>query len=141
MKKIIFLLTLLLVLSPVFAQADKVCAIYFTYLQCNNCKYTDPVVLDEWTKMYNNLVVIEYVYDDWSDENAYLLGLYAQKYGNSPAVPQLIINETEVKLGRLDVPNAENGIASMQSNPCLLLDGSIPFSELDLNQLPAKPKL
>ena len=62
MRKITLILTLSILgilLLPVSAQADKVvCTVYFTYIGCPNCAFTDPIVLTEWTEKYDNLVVI-----------------------------------------------------------------------------------
>ena len=124
------------------AQEDEhVCTVYFTAIGCGNCKVTDPIVLNEWTEKYDNLVVIEYMFTNWGEENARLLGEYAQKYGSWASVPQLFITSDKVALGRIDVPNAENDIEPMENNPCLLLDSSVPFNELNLNELPKEPKL
>ncbi|MCK4497363.1 MAG: hypothetical protein KAU24_04150, partial [Candidatus Aenigmarchaeota archaeon] len=63
MRRVTFILTLLILgilLFPASAKADKaVCTVYFTYIGCPNCAFTDPVVLTEWTEKYDNLVVIE----------------------------------------------------------------------------------
>ena len=124
---------------------SQVCVVYFTYIGCPNCAVTDPIVLKEWTGKYDDLVVIEYMWDarkvGWNHPNARLLGEYAQKYGTQAAVPQLFISEKRIRVGRLDVPSGEEDIKNMKSNPCLLLDGSVPFNELNLSELLGKPKI
>ncbi len=117
------------------------CAVYFTSLNCPNCAVVDPVVLGDWPKKYENLVLIEYVFSGWSDENAQLLGQYSQAYESMSAVPNLFISENKNYLGRIDVPNAKDQFSNLDANPCLLLDKSVLFSELDLNELSANPKI
>lgn len=146
MKKLIFTIILIILLffsgQSILAQ-DSFCAIYFTYIGCPNCAHTDPLVLSEWTKKYPNLVVIEYMWEggDWSDSNAQFFGDYAEKCHLQAAVPQIIISEDENCLGKIDVPRAENYIQQRKSNPCPLIEESVLFEELDLDQLPARPKI
>ena len=147
MRKEIFILSLLIIsaiLPAVSAQEDNtICTLYFTYIGCPNCAYVDPIVLTEWMEKYPNLVVIEYMWHggDWQDPNSQFFGEYTQKYKTQAAVPQFIISKNNIKLGRLDVPTAEEDIKSKKSNPCLLLDKSMSFEELNLKELKAKPKI
>jgi len=148
MKKWIFpILLLILFLFPnqeVLAQdSGSFCLVYFTYIGCPNCAYTDPVVLTEWPQKYPNLVVIEYMWygGDWQDPNSQFFGKYASAYRTQAAVPQIVIDKNIIRLGRIDVPKAENDIEKKEFNPCPLIDKSISFGELDLRQLPAKPKI
>ncbi len=120
------------------SQRSQFCAVYFTAIGCANCAVTDPIVLKDWSK-YDNLVVIEYMFRNWQDENASLLGRYVEKYGSWAAVPQLFIRADKVALGRIDVPNAENEIKELKSNKCLLLDGTNYFNELNLNEIRGNP--
>ena len=124
--------------------ADSIiCAVYFTYIGCPNCAVTDPIVLFNWTKRYPNLVIIEYGWrgGDWQDPNSQFFGEFAQAYNTLAAVPQLIFSKSKIRLGRLDVPKGERDIKSLSSNPCPLIDKSVSFKNLDLNKLPAKPKI
>ena len=124
--------------------ADSIiCAVYFTYIGCPNCAVTDPIVLLNWTKRYPNLVIIEYGWrgGDWQDPNSQFFGEFAQAYNTLAAVPQLIFSKSKIRLGRLDVPKGERDIKSLSSNPCPLIDKSVSFKNLDLNKLPAKPKI
>lgn len=131
----------LLGLMPIVFSQEKVCTVYFTYAYCGNCKVTDPILLTDWTKKYPDLIIIEYYFDSWRNENANLLGLYAQRYGQRASVPRLFINENNIAGGRIQVPNAENDIKSMNNSPCLLLNKSVNFSELNLNELKGKPSI
>jgi len=120
-----------------------ICTTYFTYIGCPNCAQTDPIVLTEWTKKYSNLVVIEYMWEggDWQNPNSRFFGEYAKAYKSQAAVPQLIFNKNNIKLGRINVPTGEEYIKTKKSNPCPLIDKSISFEKLNLNQLPANPKI
>lgn len=147
MRKWIFIILLLLVLffspaSEVLAQ-NYICTVYFTYIGCPNCAHTDPIVLTEWTKKYPNLVVIEYMWrgGDWRSPNSQFFGEYASAYRTQAAVPQMVINKNIIRLGRIEVPKAENDIKKKEFNPCPFIDKSISFEKLDLSQLPAFPKI
>jgi len=146
MRKWIFVsLLLIFVFFPaqkILAQ-DYFCTVYFTYIGCPNCAHTDPLVLTEWTKKYPNLVIIEYMWQggNWQNPNSQFFGKYASAYRTQAAVPQVVIDKNIIRLGRIDVPKAENNIKKKEFNPCPLIDKSISFKELDLNQLPAKPKI
>lgn len=123
---------------------DKpICTTYFTYIGCHNCAKTDAVVLRDWIEKYPNLVVIEYMWEagEWENPNSKLLGQYVKKYKSQSAVPQLFFSQGDIKLGSIAVPRAEQDIQNMESNPCLLLEGSISFKNLDLSQLRAYPKI
>ncbi|MCD6094480.1 hypothetical protein J7J39_01065 [bacterium] len=130
-----------------FAKDDssdsKVCALYFTFIGCPNCAVCDPIVLTEWPQKYPNLVVIEYGWheDDWEDPNSQFFGEYAKAYKTQPAVPQLVFDKSNIKLGRIEVPKGESYIKSKISNPCPLIDKSVSFENLNLNELPAFPKI
>ena len=49
---------------------DAMCLVYFTAIGCPNCAVTDPIVLEQWTSENEDLVVMEYMFYDWDDENA-----------------------------------------------------------------------
>ncbi len=146
MKRWIFAILLLILffspISRVLAQS-YFCTLYFTYIGCPNCAVTDPIVLTEWTKKYPNLAVIEYAWrgGDWEDPNSKFFGEYATAYKTQAAVPQIIIDKKNIRLGRIDVPKAENVIEKKEFNFCPLIDKSISFEELDLGQLQANPKI
>jgi hypothetical protein len=127
--------------TPVNAQTnnDVVCLVYFTFTDCGNCKFTDPEVLEVWPDKYGNLVIIEYMFEDWSESNAFLLSQYAQTYKSTSAVPQLFVSEDYTALGRINVLNVENRVKSATSNQCLLLIDDTDFKDLDLNNIPGRP--
>jgi len=147
MRKILFffLIASLFFLSSqkAFSQEDYFCALYFTVIGCSNCAVTDPIVLENWTSKYPNLVIIEYGCEagDWDHLNFQFFGEYAKAYQTPAAVPQLVFDKSNIKLGRIEVPKGEEVIKSQTSNPCPLIEKSISFKDLDLNQLPAFPKI
>jgi len=155
MRKLLFIILLLvLILFPAQRALagfkvisdkaqDYFCAFYFTYIGCPNCAYTDPIVLTEWTKKYPNLVIIEYGWHggDFKDPNSQFFGKYASAYKVPAGVPQFVISKNNVRLGRIEVPKAEDDIKAKKVNPCPLIDKSISFENLDLSQLSGNPKI
>ena len=148
MRKWILLFSILGLISfnPVFAQNeenDYCCAFYFTFIGCPNCAVVDPIVLVQWTEKYPNLVIIEYAWHarDWQNPNSQFFGKYAKAYNTQAAVPQLVFNKKNIKLGRIDVPNGEEYIKTKNSNFCPLIDKSVSFKELNLEKLQAFPKI
>ncbi|MCD6115249.1 hypothetical protein J7J74_03140 [bacterium] len=146
MKKVIsFGLLLIFLFLPVrnILASNYFCTLYFTFIGCPNCAHTDPIVLTQWPQEYPNLVIIEYAWKggDWQDPNSQFFGEYAKAYKTQAAVPQIVIDKRTIKLGRIEVPKAENNIKKKNSNPCPLIDQSIPFENLDLTKLPAFPKI
>ena len=144
---ILFLITFLFS-SPLGKAQDaqnqeKVCTFYFTYIGCPNCAYTDPTVLSEWPEEYSKFVVIEYSWigGQLGDPNSNFFGEYAQAYKTQAAVPQLFFSKDNTKLGRLDVPKAEQDIKGLDSNPCPLIKKRVAWEQLSLNELKAKPKI
>jgi len=141
MKKIILLL--LLILTPVAASAQEnlICAVYFTGIGCPHCAKSDPVVLNELLRKTDNLVVIEYeIYQD--QVNAPLLDEYDFVFGTGYGIPKLIFTENNVLTGDYPIiDNINTNLASMKNNPCLLLTGAKNFNEINLNDLPGKPKI
>jgi len=124
-------------------ETNLVCAVYFTYIGCPNCAVTDPIVLIDWIRKYDKLVIIEYGWHkgEWSHPNAKVAGEYAEKYHSQAAVPQIILDERHLWLGRLDVPKAEQYISKLEINPCPLISGSAAFEAIDLKELPGLPKI
>lgn len=131
-----------LILMPGISMAQEThdsnkCVVYFTAIGCPNCAITDPVVLDQWTNENKDLVIIEYMFYDWGEENAALLGAYAQTYSTITAVPQLFISSDRILSGRLEIPGLD--LDSLpEGNPCLLGD-AIAFDNLDLNAVFGNP--
>ena len=90
---------------------------------------------------YENFIVIEYEIYQLRD-NGPIFYQYNQKYNTNLGVPLLIFNDQKQIVG--DSPiinNIREQLGSMDSNPCLLLDSQKYFFELDLNDLPGKPKI
>ncbi len=148
-NKIILILLFFFILGlffiPNFSRAEdnKFCSTYFTFIGCPNCAYTDPVVLLQWTAEYPNFIAIEYTweYGDWQNPNSVFFGKYSKEHRVQPSVPQIVINKNNIRLGRIEVPVAEEKIKTAQANPCLLLEGSVYFEDINLNKLPANPKI
>jgi len=144
MKKLIFVSFLLIfIFSPLqkILAKDYFCTLYFTFIGCPNCAYTDPKVLLEWTKKYPHLVVIEYMWmgGDLNDPNSKFFGKFCQDYKTLASVPKLVFDKIKIFGGSIDVPKAENRIN--KENPCPLLEESIYFEDLNLSDLPAFPKI
>ena len=145
----ITLLSILLISNIAEAVEDNiVCAIYFTKVGCPVCAQTDPVVLDEWPKKYDKLIMIEYLINEYS--NALVMGEYNLEYKTGGGVPLLIFNQTDFKagiyypqLGGLNrwKTETEKYIESLKDNSCLLLDDLKSFEKLDLNDLLGKPSV
>jgi len=146
MRKLVFGILLILFFFS-FAQSalatDHFCTLYFTFIGCPNCAVCDPLVLDKWTKEYPNLVVIEYGWHggDWQDPNSQFFGEYAKVYKTPAAVPTLVIDKNNIKVGRIEVLKAQEDIEKKEANPCTLIDKSISFEKLDLSKLSAFPKI
>jgi hypothetical protein len=123
--------------------SSTICAVYFTYLGCPNCAQVDPIVLTKWTKKYPELVVIEYMWKggDWQDPNSQFFGEFTREYKTQAAVPQLVFDKKNIRLGGMDVPQGEKNIKALTSNPCPLINKTVFWEDLDLNELKAKPKI
>jgi len=146
MKRGIFIILFsILFLFPVLkvSAQEYFCAFYFTFIGCPNCAHTDPIVLNQWIKKYPNLVIVEYGWrgGDWQNPNSKFFGDYTKEYKTPAAVPQLVFDKSNIKLGRIEVPKGESYIKSRNSNPCPLIDESVSFENLNLNELPAFPKI
>lgn len=140
---ICLILTALLLAGPfALAQENVVCLVYFTGVGCPHCSKTDPVVLEELPKEYENLVVIEYEIYQQGD-NSPLLMQYNDKYGTGLGIPLLIFDKDLSQIGDSPIlDNLRGNIENKQEgNDCLLLDSSVSFSDLDLNKLLAFPKI
>ena len=141
-RLLVFFLMLLALSSISKAEkSDYICAIYFTGIGCPHCAKTDPVILGELPFEKSNLVVIEYeIYRD--RENANVMLAYHNAFGTPLGIPLIIFDSNDYIIG--DTPilsRIEEKLSSMDSNPCLLLDGKVNFEEIDLSSLPGKPKI
>lgn len=150
MKKAFLVILTIMILTSVSADTfstgtgentESTCTIYFTKIGCTNCAATDPSVLGEWPGKNQDLVVIEYVFTSWYEENANLMGEYNLQYLTGGGVPLIILDQERFYSGRIEVFDAESILEGMSNNDCLLLDGKKPFNEINLNELQAKPKI
>ncbi|MCK4782013.1 hypothetical protein KAS79_03795 [Candidatus Parcubacteria bacterium] len=121
---------------------DNVCIVYFTGIGCTHCAQADPLVLEQLTKEYPNLVIVEYeIYQQ--KENAPLLYEYNSVYDSGLGIPLIIFNKQEHILGDKPIlDNVREMIENKDSNKCPLIDGSsVHFKDLDIDSLPGKPKI
>lgn len=132
-----------LIEQEVVAQEDNnVCIVYFTGIGCSHCAQADPLVLEQLTKEYPNLVIIEYeIYQQ--KENAPLLYEYSSVYDSGLGIPLIILNKQEHIIGDKPIlDNIRGMIESKDNNKCPLMDGSsVDFKDLDMDSLPGKPKI
>jgi len=142
---LITLIVLLLMASNV--SAEKVCGVYFTKIGCPVCAKVDPIILEQWVPSRNDVVVIEYVMDSWYSPNAVLMGEYNLTHGTGGSVPLMIKNVNETWAGIPAFYTNDNIFQYAEEffendkGECLLIDGEISFEELNLNDLPEKPKV
>ncbi len=130
------------------------CAVYFTGVGCSHCAKTDSVVLQDLSKEYPNLIIIEYeIYQQ--RENAPLFDKYCQNYKLPPCIlggptpccglPIIIFTESHQEIIAGDKPILENvreRIEKLEGNPCPLISGdSQRFEDLNLATLPGQPKI
>jgi len=125
-------------------EREKTCFVYFTGVGCPHCAKTDPVVLFDLPREHPNIVVIEYeIYQQ--QENAPLLLEYGNRYGVNPmelGVPLIILSEAKYIVGDRPILSNIDTIVELEKNPCPLVDGSsVAFNDLDLTDLPGKPKI
>lgn len=129
--------------SPRPAEAnDSTCVVYFTGIGCPHCAKVDPVLFEQLPEKYPDLKIIEYeIYQE--KENASLLYEYNDVYSSGLGIPLIIFGKDDFLVG--DTPilkNIENKFEEKKGNPCPLIDGSsVSFEELDVSQLPGKPKI
>ena len=148
--KIIGLISSLIIFSLLFTRMttsetqNYVCVVYFTGIGCPHCAKTDPIVLSVLPEENKKFVVIEYeIYQQ--RENAVLLPKYDEKYNTGLGVPLVIFNKNDHIIGDMPILNQiRNKIdfyLSHGGNECPLLDGSVPFENLEIDKLPGKPKI
>jgi len=131
---------LFLIMIPA-AFAQKTCVVYFTGIGCPHCAKTDPFVLEDLTKKFDDLVVIEFeIYQDQS--NAPLMYEYHEKYKFGLRLPALLLGEGDsIVTDTLILNSAESALRGLAGNPCPLLQGTVTFEELDLSSMKGKPKI
>lgn len=116
--------------------------VYFTGVGCPHCAQVDPVLLQEWTEKYPDLVVVEYeIYQQ--GENGRLLYDYDEHYGTGLGIPLIVFNQDESIIGDGPILEEFEGVLKHnQDNPLPLRDGtSSGAGELRLGGLPLYPKL
>lgn len=128
--------------SPVLAVNEQsACVVYFTGLGCPHCAKVDPVLLEELSREYPELIVIEYeIYQE--SENAPLLYEYNRTHGSGLSIPLVIFGEDNFLAGDTSILKNIKTAIEKGSNPCPLVDGSsVDFEDLDVSALPGKPKI
>ena len=154
----LFLISVFFLIPSSFSFAENAetsfCAVYFTGVGCSHCAKTDLVVLQDLSKEYPNLIIIEYeIYQQ--RENAPLFNEYCQDYelpacipgGPTPCcgLPIIIFTKSHQNIITGDRPILENvreKIERLESNPCPVIDGnSQKFEDLNLAALPGQPKI
>lgn len=139
MNKILFLLTVFLVLASASATATN-CAVYFTGVGCPHCAKVDPILLPVTTEIYD-LVVIEYeIYQN--QQNVPVMQDYHSTYGTGSTIPTLVFAKNNVLNGDSTILEyLKEDFGSLENNPCLLLSGESRFESMPISELPGKPSL
>ena len=132
---------LMFVLLGSIASAEPFCVAYMSGIGCPHCANADPYVLGEYLEMYPNLVVIDYeVFQE--RQNSQMVSLYNSRYESGLGVPVLVISQNESLAGDTPIINGLPSLVNGSSeNYCPLPDSTVPFGNLDINSLPALPKL
>ena len=113
---------------------DKICAVYFSSVNCANCAVTDPKVLGQWPGIYDNFIVIDYGFENWGEPNALLLGKYAEKFDSFAGTPNMFIGNKNF-VGRIGILDAEGYIKQINSSDCLLFDKNVKFESISISGL------
>ncbi len=138
--KILIIMAFLIAFIP-YVSASSVCTVYFTGVGCPHCANSDPFLMEEVTNSYKDFVMIEYeIYQQ--RENSEILLSYDKKYGTGMGVPLIIFDSDTSFIGDKPIlENTEESIKYTNGSGCLLLNISLPFEELNLNELPGLPKI
>ncbi|MCD6367824.1 MAG: hypothetical protein J7L45_01935 [Candidatus Aenigmarchaeota archaeon] len=120
---------------------DKLCMVYFTGVGCPHCARTDPLVIEKLPVEHKNLVIIEYeIYQN--RENAPLLLEYHKRYGTGEGIPLTVFGDGSFIIGdRPILVGIEKKISEVGRGNCLLLNGTESFEEINIDNLPGKPKI
>jgi rhodanese-related sulfurtransferase len=115
--------------------------VYFTGIGCRHCERVTPMVLEQLTREYADLIIIEYEIYEKYEQNAPLFDEYASAYNTGFEFPQAIFNQDQYIAGELPIlDNIRGVIEELDSNKFPLVDGtSQDFNELDLAALPGYP--
>ncbi len=147
MKKMLLIVLIAFLFIASSASAETVCGVYFTKIGCPVCAKVDPVILDQWIPSQSDTVIIEYVMNSWFDPHAILMGEYNLAHGTGSSVPLMIKNANETWAGipafytNDDIFKHAEEFFEDDQGKCLLVEGEISFEELNLNNLPEKPKI
>jgi len=123
-------------------QEDYMAVIYFTGIGCQNCARTDPMILEELSGEYPNLIILEYeIYD--LEQNAPVFEEYSRMYDTGFDVPLIIFGKEQYLSNAGQISgNMRNSLNDMDYNQVALIDGSsIDFQELDLLSMPGYLKI
>ncbi|MBA7629126.1 hypothetical protein ES703_36624 [subsurface metagenome] len=124
------------------SQENYVCMVYFTGIGCSSCEMTSRLVLEQLPREYSNLVVIEYdIYE--REQNVLVFDEYVSTYHTGYRIPLVIFGQDKYLSDHLPIENNVSEIIDeLDFNRCPLIDGSAQdFNDLDLNSLPAYPKI
>lgn len=129
--------------SSAAVDAPKACIVYFTGIGCPHCAKADPIVLRDFTRNYNDsLVIIEYeIYRQ--QENAEVMYDYNTVMETGFGIPKIVFGEVYFTGDSSILDSLENELHyyTSQGNPCPLLNSVKDFSSIDLNSLPGKPNI
>lgn len=148
-KTVLFALALILITTVSLAQAQEsqtICSVYFTGVGCPHCAAADPVILKEYPNENPNFVVIEYeIYQ--TPENAEVFNKYLSNEVITAGIPQILIGGESEKGeyssgGGPTTTWAKEKIQTLDYAKCTLSNSTEQyFEELNLGELPGKPKI
>ncbi|MBN2542384.1 hypothetical protein JXI42_05915 [bacterium] len=117
------------------------CAAYFGSIGCHNCEDVATVVAKELFDKYPNMVLILYELEEHPD-NAGVIGKYNSQYRAGFMVPIVIFNKDLNGAGGKTLQNDVKEMADeLKCNNCPLVDGQVPFQEVDITALPGQPQI
>jgi cytochrome c biogenesis protein CcdA len=121
-----------------------VCGAYLTGIGCGNCAVTDPVILTQMPAQNPEVIVLEFeiFHDKMANLNVKkrLFNAYLPK--KRSGVPFFILNKTDTYLGRLNVLEVPDAVATMKANACPMPSGQGEvFEKVDLTKIPGRFKV
>jgi len=124
------------------AEESYTCMVYFTGIGCTHCAKSDPVVLEQLPREYQDLIIIEYeIYQQ--EQNAPLLYEYSSSYQTVLEIPLVVFSQDKhVSDDSPILENIRGMVEELNSNECPLPDGSSQdFNHLDPVTLPGYAKI
>lgn len=115
---------------------------YFTGIGCPHCAKTDPVIFEDILPNNPDIAILEYeIYQD--KENAPLLNDYISNFDlEKSGIPLLIFSDKTILKGDKQIlAEVKNKIQNIEPNKIILNDKIIDFKDLNINTLPAQPKI